>query len=48
MPRSNGPFDVLETIRPNGYKLDLTGGLGVFITFNVADMSPYQEFYYVW
>ena len=43
MPRSDGPFEVLERIGPNAYKVDLPGDYGVSATFNVADLSPYYE-----
>ena len=43
MPRSDDPFEVLERIGPNAYKVDLPGDYGVSATFNVADLSPYYE-----
>jgi len=43
MPRSDGPFEVLDKIGPNAYKVDLPGDCGVSTTFNVADLSPYYE-----
>ena len=43
MPRSDGPFEVVEKIGPNAYKVDLPGEYGVSTTFNVADLSPYHE-----
>jgi len=43
MPSSNGPFEVLEKIGPNAYKVDLPGEYKVSATFNVADLSPYYE-----
>jgi len=41
MLRSDGPFEVIEKIGPNAYKIDLQGDYGVSATFNVADLSPY-------
>ena len=41
MPRADGPFEVLERINDNAYKVDLPGDYGVSATFNVADLSPY-------
>ena len=41
MPRVDGPFEVLERINDNAYKVDLPGDYGVSATFNVADLSPY-------
>ena len=43
MPRSDGPFEILENIGPNAYKVDLPGEYGVSATFNVADLSPYYD-----
>ena len=41
--RSDGPFEILEKIGPNAYKVDLPGEYGVSATFNVADLSPYYD-----
>jgi len=41
MPRADGPFEVVEKINGNAYKIDLLGDYGVSCTFNVADLSPY-------
>jgi len=43
MPRSDGPFEILEQIGPNAYKVDLLGDYGVSATFNVADLRPYFD-----
>jgi len=43
LPRSDGPFEILEKIGPNAYKVDLPGEYGVSATFNVADLSPYFD-----
>ena len=43
MRRSDGPFEVLEKIGQNAYKVDLPGEYGVSVTFNVVDLSPYYE-----
>ena len=41
-PRGNGPFQVLEKINDNAYKLDLPGEYNVFATFNVSDLNPFD------
>jgi hypothetical protein len=41
MPRAAGPFKVLTKINDNAYILDLPAELGVFTSFNVADLKPY-------
>jgi hypothetical protein len=41
-PRSNGPFQILEKINDNAYKVDLPGEYNVSATFNVSDLSPYD------
>ena len=42
MPRGDGPFQVLERINDNAYKLDLPGEYNISATFNVADLSPFS------
>ncbi|XP_071923188.1 uncharacterized protein [Coffea arabica] len=42
LPRGDGPFQVVERINDNAYKLDLPGEYGVHATFNVADLSPFH------
>jgi len=39
MPRSDGPFEIIEKIGPNAYKVDLPIEYGVSATFNVANLS---------
>ena len=43
LPRGDGPFQVLERINDNAYKLDLPGEYNVSTTFNVSDLSPFGE-----
>jgi hypothetical protein len=42
LPRGDGPFQVLERINDNAYKLDLPGEYNVSATFNVTDSSPFD------
>ena len=41
MPRTDGPFKVLEKINENAYKVDLPADFEVSPTFNIADLKPY-------
>ncbi|KAL4386416.1 hypothetical protein GQ457_09G017760 [Hibiscus cannabinus] len=43
LPRGDGPFQVLEKVNDNAYKLDLPGDYIVSATFNVSDLSPYDN-----
>ena len=42
LPRGNDPFQVLERINNNAYKLDLPDEYTVSATFNVTDLSPFD------
>ena len=42
MPRAKGPFEVLEKVNDNAYKVDLPGEHEVLAAFNVADLSPFH------
>ncbi|GKV33824.1 hypothetical protein SLEP1_g42275 [Rubroshorea leprosula] len=42
-PRADGPFQIVEKINDNAYKIKLPSDYEVFATFNVADLSPYYE-----
>jgi hypothetical protein len=41
-PRGDGPFQVLERINDNAYKLDLLGEYNISATFNVSDLSLFD------
>jgi hypothetical protein len=41
-PRGDGPFQILEKINDNAYKVDLPGEYKVSATFNVFDLSPFD------
>ena len=43
MPRVDGPFQVLEKVNDNAYKLYLPEGYNVSPTFNVCDLMHYLE-----
>jgi len=43
MPRADCPFEIMEKVSDNAYKVDLPGDYGVSCTFNVADLKPYYE-----
>jgi len=40
-PWTDGPFQVLEKVSDNAYKVDLPGDYGVSCTVNVANLKPY-------
>jgi len=40
MPRADGPFEILERVNDNAYKVNFPGDYGLSATFNVADLSP--------
>ena len=41
-PRGDGPFQVLERINDNAYKVELPGEYNVSSTFNVSDLSLFD------
>ena len=43
MARSDGPFEVIEKVGTNAYKLQLSRDMAVSATFNIGDLSPYVE-----
>nr|KYP48894.1 Transposon Ty3-G Gag-Pol polyprotein [Cajanus cajan] len=40
-PRGDGPFQVLQKINDNAYKLDLPSEYGISSSFNVWDLTPF-------
>ena len=43
-PRADGPFEVLERVNDNAYKVNVPDKMGgVSATFNIGDLSPYME-----
>jgi hypothetical protein len=42
MPQVDSPFQIIEMINDNAYKVDLPGEYGVSATFNVADLSLFD------
>ena len=43
MKRRDGPFNILERINNNAYKIDLQGKYSVNSSFNVSDLAPLHE-----
>ena len=41
-PRGDGPFQVLERINDNAYKIDLPDEYNVSATVNVSNFSPFD------
>jgi hypothetical protein len=42
MPRAASPFEVLEKMNDNAYKLELSAEMGTISpSFNIADLKPY-------
>jgi hypothetical protein len=41
--RGDGPFQILDKINDNAYKVDLPGEYNVSATFNVFDLSHFDE-----
>ncbi|XP_057993751.1 uncharacterized protein LOC131174438 [Hevea brasiliensis] len=41
--RGDGPFKVLEKIIDNAYKIDLPGDYNVSVTFNVSNLSSFDD-----
>ncbi|KAI9153187.1 hypothetical protein LWI28_007432 [Acer negundo] len=42
LPKGDGPFQVIERINDNAYKLDLLGEYNIIASFNVSDLSPFD------
>ena len=43
-PRGDGPFQVLERINDNAYKIELSGEYNVSTTFNVSDLTLFDAY----
>ena len=43
MPRADVPFEILETVNDNVYRVNFLGDFGVSATLNLANLSPYLE-----
>ena len=41
-PRGDGPFQILEKINDNAYKVDFPSEYNVSATFNIFDLSPFD------
>ena len=42
LPRVDGPFQILEKINDNAYKVDIPCEYKVSATFNIYDLSPFD------
>ena len=42
LPRGDDPFQVLERINDNAYKLDFPNEYNVSVSFNVTNLSPFD------
>jgi hypothetical protein len=42
LPQGDRPFEGVEHINDNAYKLDLPGEYGISASFNVANLSPFN------
>jgi len=43
MPKVEGPFEVLEMVNDNAYKIDMAHDLQVLTMFNATDLSLYKD-----
>jgi len=43
MPRVDDPFEILQRVKDNAYKVDLLRNYGVSVTLNVKNSSPHLE-----
>ncbi|KAL4340363.1 hypothetical protein GQ457_08G031850 [Hibiscus cannabinus] len=43
LPRGEGPFQVMAKVNENAYKLDLPGEYNVSATFNVSDLTMFDD-----
>ncbi|KAL4302844.1 hypothetical protein GQ457_10G010370 [Hibiscus cannabinus] len=43
LPRGDGPFQVVAKVNENAYKLDLPDEYNVSATFNVSDLTPFDD-----
>ncbi|KAL4377705.1 hypothetical protein GQ457_02G026650 [Hibiscus cannabinus] len=47
LPRGDGPFQIVEKVNDNVYKLDLSGEYTVSATFNISDLTPFHDSAYL-
>ncbi|KAL4375782.1 hypothetical protein GQ457_02G026250 [Hibiscus cannabinus] len=43
LQRGDGPFQIVEKVNDNDYKLDLPGEYNVSATFNICDLPPFSD-----
>ncbi|KAL4385310.1 hypothetical protein GQ457_15G017880 [Hibiscus cannabinus] len=47
LPRGDGPFQIVDKVNENAYKLDLPGEYNVSATFNISDLTPFNDSAYL-
>ncbi|KAL4384911.1 hypothetical protein GQ457_15G018100 [Hibiscus cannabinus] len=43
LPRGDGSFQIVDKVNDNAYKLDLPGEYNVSATFNISDLTPFND-----
>jgi len=43
MVRGDGTYKIVQRVRDNAYKIELSDYMNISITFNIKDLTPYIE-----
>ena len=43
MARGDDPYKIVQRVRDNAYKVELSDDMNISTTFNVEDLTPYIE-----
>jgi len=43
MARGDGPYLIVQIVGDNVYKIEFSGDMNIFATFNIAGLTPYIE-----